>query len=137
MKNQRGYKRGYVLFERSEHAFNAIRKLDGAMLWNVRVSVRLYESHQERHKYDNFSQNNYGNPIQNLFTNLYQLMYNAQAFQMPSQGYHQATNYHADAGHRQRGGGGYRQRGGGMSRGGRGYYPRGAMPAPSMPAGAY
>lgn len=82
MKNQRGWKRGYVLYEKSDQAFNAIRKLDGTLLWNVRLSVRLYESHQERHKYDNFSSSNY-NPIQNLFTNLYHLMYNSQAYQAP------------------------------------------------------
>lgn len=68
MKNQTQTKKGYVLFANSTQAFNAIRRLDQQFIWKVRLSVRLYESPQERRKnmmssneggYNNY--NNYNN----------------------------------------------------------------------------
>ena len=44
MRDQPTLRKGYVLFANSSEAFAAIRALDSQILWNVRVSVRLFES---------------------------------------------------------------------------------------------
>lgn len=50
IRNDPSNRKGFVLLANSTQAFNAIKALDGTHVWNVMLSVKLYENAHERRK---------------------------------------------------------------------------------------